>query len=85
MNLELHPYLYGHKVGTLLLEAGRVYFEYDKVFKTLGWEISPMKLPLDTTRLYTNKDDVAYYGGLAGVFHDSLPEMKKEQVLTIRN
>ena len=74
MNLEIHPYIYGHKIGTLLLDAGRIYFEYDETFKGLGLEISPMKLPLQSTRLYSNSDDVAYYGGLAGVFHDSLPD-----------
>ena len=74
MNLEIHPHIYGHKIGTLLLDAGRVYFEYDDAFRALGLEISPMKLALDSTRLYTNSDDVAYYGGLAGVFHDSLPD-----------
>lgn len=74
MNLEIHPYIYGHKIGTLLLDAGRVYFEYDEAFRSLGLEISPMKLPLQSSRLYSNSDDVAYYGGLAGVFHDSLPD-----------
>ncbi len=74
MNLEIHPHIYGHKIGTLLLDAGRVYFEYDADFKSRGLEISPLKLPLASTQLYTNSDDVAYYGGLAGVFHDSLPD-----------
>ncbi len=74
MHVEIHPHIYGHKIGTLLLDAGRVYFEYDDAFRALGLEISPMKLPLQSTRLYTNSDDVAYYGGLAGVFHDSLPD-----------
>ena len=74
MNFEIHPHIYGHKIGTLLLDSGRVYFEYDDAFRSLGLEISPMKLPLQSTRLYTNSDDVAYYGGLAGVFHDSLPD-----------
>jgi serine/threonine-protein kinase HipA len=74
MNLEIHPHMYGHKIGTLLLKEGRIYFEYDADFKSRGLEISPLKLPLASTQLYTNSDDVAYYGGLAGVFHDSLPD-----------
>ncbi len=74
MHVEIHPHIYGYKIGSLLLDAGRVYFEYDDAFRALGLEISPMKLPLQSTRLYTNSDDVAYYGGLAGVFHDSLPD-----------
>ncbi len=74
MNLEIHPHIYGKKIGTLLLKEGRVYFEYDGAFKASGLEISPLKLPLASTQLYTNSDDIAYYNGLAGVFHDSLPD-----------
>jgi serine/threonine-protein kinase HipA len=74
MSLEIHPHIYGHKIGTLLLKEGRVYFEYDAAFRAHGLEISPLKLPLASTHLYTNSDDIAYYGGLAGVFHDSLPD-----------
>jgi len=74
MSLEIHPHIYGKKIGTLLLKDGRVYFEYDADFKGSGIEISPLKLPLASTQLYTNGDDVPYYGGLAGVFHDSLPD-----------
>ncbi len=51
MSLEIHPYIYGHKIGTLLLDTGRVYFEYDEAFRSLGLEISPMKLPLQSTGL----------------------------------
>ena len=74
MSIEIHPHIYGQKIGTLLLKEGRVYFEYDAEFKASGLEISPLKLPLQSTNLYTNSDDIAYYGGLAGVFHDSLPD-----------
>ncbi|NKQ40186.1 MAG: type II toxin-antitoxin system HipA family toxin [Sulfurovum sp.] len=74
MNLEIHPHIYRKKIGTLLLKEGRVYFEYDADFKRSGLEISPLKLPLASTQLYTNSDDIIYYGGLAGVFHDSLPD-----------
>ena len=74
MSLEIHPHIYGQQIGTLLLKEGRVYFEYDETFRSSGLEISPFMLPLASTRLYTNKDDIAYYGGLAGVFHDSLPD-----------
>jgi len=74
VSLEIFPYLYGKKIGTLLLKKGRVYFEYDAAFKESALEISPLKLPLLATQLYTNSDDLAYYNGLAGVFHDSLPD-----------
>ena len=36
MNLEIHPHIYGHKIGTLLLKEGRIYFEYDVDFKSRG-------------------------------------------------
>jgi len=74
MTLEIHPYIYGQKIGTLLLKEGRIYFEYDASFRESGLEISPLKLPLASTGLYSNSDDPAYYGGLPGVFHDSLPD-----------
>jgi len=73
MNLEIHPHIYGHKIGTLLLKEGCVYFEYDETFKSTGLEISPLMLPLMSTRLYSNKDDIDYYGGLAGVFMTLCP------------
>ena len=50
-----------------------MYFEYDKGFQTSGFEISPLKLPLSLSGVYTNNDD-RYFEGLAGVFHDTLPD-----------
>jgi len=74
MNAELEAYIYDKKIGTLLLERGKIYFEYEENFKASGLEISPLKMPLESTRLYTNSDNLDYYGGLPGVFHDSLPD-----------
>jgi serine/threonine-protein kinase HipA len=70
---EVEAFIYDEKIGTILLKDGRVYFEYDKEFKNSKLEISPLKLPLSLEGVYTNNDE-HYFEGLAGVFHDSLPD-----------
>jgi serine/threonine-protein kinase HipA len=74
MSLEIYPTIFGKKIGTLLYQEGRIYFEYAEAFKASNLEISPFKLPLNSTKLYSNTDDTSYYQGLPGVFHDSLPD-----------
>ena len=74
MTLEIDPYIYGKKVGTILYKDGSIYFAYDEAFKVLKLEISPIKLPLSLTGTYVNNDEKEYYEGLPGVFHDSLPD-----------
>ncbi len=72
---EIEAYIYGHKIGTFIYFDGVVYFEYDEDFKKLGLEISPLKLDTKKTpKAYTNRDNVALYKGIAGVFFDSLPD-----------
>ena len=72
---EIEAYIYGHKIGTLIHHNGTIYFEYDETFKSLGFEISPIKLHTQKTiKAYTNQDNIPLYGGLAGVFFDSLPD-----------
>ncbi|MGE4456851.1 MAG: type II toxin-antitoxin system HipA family toxin [Arcobacteraceae bacterium] len=73
MSMEVEAFIFGRKIGTILLKDGVVYFEYDKEFQTSGLEISPLKLPLSLNGVYTNNDD-RYFEGLAGVFHDTLPD-----------
>lgn len=73
MSMEVDAFIFGKKIGTILLKDGVVYFEYDKEFKTSGLEISPLKLPLSLNGVYTNNED-RYFEGLAGVFHDTLPD-----------
>ncbi len=70
---EVDAYIYDKKIGTLLLQDGIVYFEYDKKFKITNLNISPLKLPLSLNGVYTNNDD-SYFEQLPGVFHDSLPD-----------
>lgn len=72
---EIEAYIYGHKIGTLIHHNGTIYFEYDEMFKSLGFEISPIKLHTQKTiKAYTNQDNISLYSGLAGVFFDSLPD-----------
>lgn len=60
-----------HKVGRLALKDRRILFEYDAAFIASGIEISPIKLPLRPGVLIS---DAAVFGGLFGVFNDSLPD-----------
>ncbi|MDD2699409.1 MAG: HipA domain-containing protein [Arcobacteraceae bacterium] len=73
MSMEVEAYIFDKKIGTILSKNGMVYFEYDKGFVGSNLEISPLKLPLATRGVYTNNDD-RYFEGLAGVFHDTLPD-----------
>lgn len=73
--LEVEAFIYGAKIGTLLMYQDRIYFEYDKVFITKGIEISPLKLNTKHIEIpYTNKDNIEVYKGMPGVFFDSLPD-----------
>jgi serine/threonine-protein kinase HipA len=73
--LEVDAYLYGHKIGTMLMHQRRIYFEYDTAFKSLGLEISPLKLNTKKiTGAYTNPDSPDLYHGMSGVFFQSLPD-----------
>ena len=73
--LEVEAFIYGIKIGTLIMHQNRIYFEYDKVFITKDIEISPLKLNTKHIDIpYTNKDSFEIYQGMPGVFFDSLPD-----------
>lgn len=57
-------------VGRLAIEARQVIFEYAPAFVSTGLEISPLKLK---AALGVQTGPPAF-GGLPGVFHDSLPD-----------
>ncbi len=71
--LEVTPKIFNQPIGILLYKEGIIYFEYAERFKNQGIEISPLKLPVNLTGVYTNKDDKSFQG-LPGVFFDSLPD-----------
>jgi serine/threonine-protein kinase HipA len=59
------------RVGTLAQHERRILFEYDAAFLTEPLPISPFKLP---TRPGAFEDTEWTFGGLPGVFNDSLPD-----------
>lgn len=59
------------KVGRLLRQGHALLFEYDAAFIAGGLELSPFKLPL---RPGVFRGDPGRFGGLMGVFDDSLPD-----------
>ena len=73
--MKLHVFLdaYGmrREVGLLSEENGRIFFEYEPEFLTSGIELSPFKLPLQPGVF---EDAGRTFGGLFGLFDDSLPD-----------
>ena len=62
----------GKVVGNLALMAGRkIAFEYSEEWLETGFSISPFSLPLKEQVFIPTKE---YFGGLFGVFGDSLPD-----------
>ena len=53
------------------LEDDSIAFQYDDTWIKNGFSISPFSLPLSTKIYQSGKD---FFGGLYGVFHDSLPD-----------
>ena len=58
-------------VGRLAIRDHRIYFEYDPAFLESGIEISPIRCPLQPG---VQSFDPHLFGGLPGVFNDSLPD-----------
>jgi serine/threonine-protein kinase HipA len=58
-------------VGRLAIRNSTIYFQYQESFLDHGFEISPLKLPLERG-LLSFKPSV--FDGLPGVFNDSLPD-----------
>ena len=62
----------GRYVGTLaMMKNGMVAFSYDDGWLEEGFSISPFSLPLEKKVFVPSK---TYFGGLFGVFADSLPD-----------
>lgn len=80
-NNSLIVKLFGQIVGYMVMDRNTVVFQYEDEFKKSGLEISPIKLPLETTLTYTNTEDI-FFEGLAGVFHDSLPDRFGNKIIT---
>ena len=62
----------GITVGYLAeIKNSEIAFQYNEDWIMSGFSISPFSLPLDN-KIYICKNDA--FGGLYGVFHDSLPD-----------
>ncbi|HAV91003.1 MAG TPA: toxin HipA, partial [Eubacterium sp.] len=62
----------GRYVGTLaMMKNGMIAFSYDDSWLEEGFAISPFSLPLEKRVFVPTKN---YFGGLFGVFADSLPD-----------
>lgn len=62
----------GVTVGYLAeVQEGRIAFQYDDAWVKKGFSISPFSLPLSNQIYINGKDN---FGGIYGVFHDSLPD-----------
>jgi serine/threonine-protein kinase HipA len=68
-------YYHGHSrrqlMGRLLFKNRQLFFEYDTGFIKLGLELSPFHLPLKSGVIESTDKT---FGGLFGVFNDSLPD-----------
>ncbi|MBP3615908.1 MAG: type II toxin-antitoxin system HipA family toxin [Alphaproteobacteria bacterium] len=73
MKLNVYLNTYGSRkfVGVLEDIGAKIYFQYAPEFIKEGIEISPFKLPLQE-RVF--EGDNSIFGGLFGVFNDSLPD-----------
>ena len=73
MKLNVYFNTYGSRkfVGVLEDIGAKIYFQYAPEFIKEGIEISPFKLPLQE-RVF--EGDNSIFGGLFGVFNDSLPD-----------
>ncbi|MBQ9067714.1 MAG: type II toxin-antitoxin system HipA family toxin [Eggerthellaceae bacterium] len=68
----LFVYLANDLVGTLAETAdGAIAFQYSESWLSEGYSISPRSLPLDRTVFVADRQ---LFGGLFGVFNDSLPD-----------
>jgi serine/threonine-protein kinase HipA len=59
------------RVGELVLNDSKIYFKYDSTFLNSNLNISPFKLPLNSTIVQAPTNP---FNGLFGVFNDSLPD-----------
>lgn len=81
MELEVHWAGEGEsRVGRLYQDArGTVFFEYDRVWRSGGRELSPFYLPNETADAVTTSTPA--FGELHGLFQDSLPDWWGERLM----
>lgn len=72
--------LWGTKVGVLAEQNNRVLFQYQPDYLHDGVSISPLHLPL-TSQPFENVAKRDVFGGLMGVFADSLPDLYGKKII----
>ncbi|MDF1572537.1 MAG: type II toxin-antitoxin system HipA family toxin [Bacteroidales bacterium] len=85
--------IWGKHVGAVAWdeETGYAFFEYEPTFRQLGWDLSPLKMPLDSAiRLFSfpelRKDKNSEYDafkGLPGLLADALPDRYGNQLINL--
>jgi serine/threonine-protein kinase HipA len=85
--------IWGQSAGAVAWDAanGLAVFEYDPVFKSLGWDLAPLTMPVtDKRNLYSfpwlGKDKNAGYDtfrGLPGLLADALPDTYGNQLINL--
>lgn len=74
-NKTLEVYYHGRRVGILAETPDkRIAFQYDGEWQKNGFSISPFSLPLRNDVFVPNERALERFGGLFGVFADSLPD-----------
>ena len=71
----LDVFYHGKVVGTLAeMPDKRIAFQYSDEWIRDGFAISPLSLPLKNTVFAPPEKSREYFGGLFGIFADSLPD-----------
>ena len=80
----LEVYYHGKCVGTLAEAPDkRIAFQYNSDWQKMGFSISPLSLPLSNEVYVPRKNSIEIFGGLFGVFADSLPDSWGELLLDL--
>ena len=78
----LDVYYQGKQVGTLAEAPDkRIAFQYSEQWQKTGFSISPFSLPIGSNVYVPNERALDRFGGLFGVFADSLPDSWGELLL----
>jgi serine/threonine-protein kinase HipA len=85
--------IWDKKVGAVVWDetTGTAGFEYDSKFKSLGWDLAPLKMPIDSAKsefsfpeLRKNKNvEFNTFKGLPGLLADALPDKYGNQLINI--
>jgi len=85
--------IWGKLVGAVAWdeETGYASFEYDPIFRQLGWDLSPLKMPLDSAirpisfpELRKDKNsEYDTFKGLPGLLADALPDRYGNQLINL--